>query len=288
MDVSIIIVNYNTCKLTLDALYSIYNSITNYSYEIIMIDNSSTDESVNRIKEEYPEVKLIENKENVGFAKANNQGIKIAKGRYIFLLNSDTTIKQNTIEILTKFMDDNSLIGASGCKVLLPDGTLDKACKRGFPTPSASFFYFLGLDKLFPDKSKYNQYNLSHMNPDKDYHIDSLVGACMFVRRKAIDEVGILDEDFFMYGEDIDWCYRLKEADWGIYYYPYTSITHYKGGSSEKKSVKIIYEFHRAMYLFYKKHYLKKYSIFTSIIVYVGISGKLLLSLLKNIFKTAR
>ncbi len=288
MDVSIIIINYNTYKLTLDALKSIYHSETKYTYEIIVIDNHSSDNSVLEIKKKYPYVKIIENKENVGFARANNQAIQLTNGSYVFLLNSDTMIQNDTIEVLTDFMNKHPAVGVSGCKVNLPDGSLDKACKRGFPTPFASLSYMLKLDKLFPNSPKLNQYHLGHLDPNKDYPVDSLIGACMLVRKQAIDQVGLLDENFFMYGEDIDWCYRMKELDWIVYYYPYTSILHYKGASSRKKPVKIIYEFHRAMYLFYKKHFFHKYSILVAGFVYTGIGIKFSLSLLKNLLKPAR
>src|SRR5690606_25986557 len=138
-------------------------------------------------------------------------------------------------------MDEHPDVGASGCKVILPDGSLDKACRRGFPTPSASFYYAFGISKLFPHVPRFNQYQLGYLNPDEEYPVDCLVGAFMLVRRKAIDEVGLLDEQFFMYGEDVDWCYRIKQAGWTNYYYPKTHIIHYKGASSRKRPLKIVY-----------------------------------------------
>jgi GT2 family glycosyltransferase len=285
MDVSIIIVNYNTPKLTAEAIDSILSSQTKYSYEIIVIDNHSSDHSVQLIKERFPEVKLIVNEENVGFAKANNQGINLSKGRYILLLNSDTIVKEDTIEKMIEFMDKNRRIGASGCKVLLPNGKLDRACHRGFPTPMASFYYLVGLSKLFPKSPRFNQYHLGYMNLDEPHPIDCLVGAFMLVRREVIEQVGLLDEDFFMYGEDIDWCYRIKQAGWEIYYCPFTSIIHYKGASSKKKPFKIVYEFHRAMFLFHKKHYSEKYSFVINSLVYIGIATKFMLSTVVNTFR---
>lgn len=282
MDVSIIIVNYNTCELTLQCIRSVFRSRTQFHYEIILIDNASIDGTIAAVKAKFPSVYCIENKENVGFSKANNQGIRLAKGRYILLLNSDTVIQEDTLETMVKFMDEHPEVGASGCKVVLPDGSLDKACRRGFPTPSASFYYFSGLAKLFPHSARFNQYHLGHLDEDDEYPVDCLVGAFMMVRRETIEQVGLLDEDFFMYGEDIDWCYRIKEAGWINYYYPKTKIIHYKGASSNKKSYKIIYEFHRAMYLFHRKHYSRKYSVFTNFVVYLGIAVKLLISLIRR------
>ncbi|MEC0106166.1 glycosyltransferase family 2 protein [Paenibacillus taichungensis] len=281
-DVSIIIVNYNTRKLTLDCLASVYDSLTSFHYELIVVDNASRDGSVEAIRDEYPDVRLIANRDNTGFAVANNQGMKIAKGRYILLLNSDTVVQPDTLEIMLGFMDRHPEMGASGCKVILPDGSLDKACKRGFPTPAASFYYAFGFSRLFPDRPKFNQYQLGHLSPDNEYPIDCLVGAFILVRREVIEQVGGLDETFFMYGEDVDWCYRIKEAGWGIYYYPRTYIVHYKGASARRKPMKIIYEFHRAMWVFHRKHYAKRYGIFTNTAVWLGISLKFSLSLIRN------
>ncbi|CAG7647703.1 N-acetylglucosaminyl-diphospho-decaprenol L-rhamnosyltransferase [Paenibacillus solanacearum] len=288
MDLSIIVVNYNTRELTLNCLESIFDSETCFKYEVVLVDNHSTDSSVDAILNQYPDIKLICNHVNLGYSKANNQGICMAQGRYILLLNSDTIVQRYTLETMIRFMDHNLSVGAAGCKIILPDGSLDRACRRGFPTPSASFYYAFGISKLFPSISRFNQYQLSHLDPDKDYPVDCLVGAFMMVRRKVIEQVGLLDEEFFMYGEDIDWCYRIKQARWGIYYYPYTHIVHYKGASSRRKPLKIIYEFHRAMFLFHKKHFRKKYSFLINGLVYAGISAKLLMALLLNRFGSVR
>lgn len=282
MDVSILIVNYNTQRLTLDCLQSVFASRTQYRYEVIVIDNHSVDGSVEAFKEAYPHITLIANAENTGFAKANNQGMAVSQGRYVLLLNSDTIVQPDTLETMIGLMDRRPELGAAGCKVILPDGSLDKACKRGFPTPSASFYYAFGFSRRFPHHPKYNQYQLGHLNPDDEYTVDVLVGAFMLVRREAVDQVGGLDETFFMYGEDIDWCYRIKEAGWGIYYYPRTYIVHVKGGSARRRPLKIIYEFHRAMWVFHRKHYVKQYSVMTNAAVYMGIALKLLMALVQN------
>jgi len=285
MDLTIVIVNYNTEKLTLECIASVYKSHLPYTFEIFVVDNHSSDNSVEAIKKHYPKVKLIENEENVGFSKANNQAIRQAQGRYILLLNSDTILMENTLDVMTQYMDNHLDVGAAGCEVLLPTGDLDQACHRGFPTPQASFYYMAGLAKKYPNNLKYNSYHKSYLNMKEIHEIDCLVGAFMLVRKETIDQVGMLDEEFFMYGEDIDWCYRIKEAGWGIIYNPTVSIIHYKGASSRKKPFKIVYEFHRAMYLFHKKHYAKKYSIFVNYIVYAGIFAKLSMELVKNKMK---
>lgn len=282
MDLSIIIVNYNTCQVTLNSLKSVYASELSYSYEVILIDNHSSDNSVTTIKNAYPDIELLENQANLGFSKANNQGIKLARGRYVLLLNSDTLLDPDTLQTMIQFMDEHPKAGASGCKLVLADGSLDKACKRGFPTPSAAFYYITRLSKLFPHNPKFNQYQLGHL-PDNEHHqVDSLVGAFMLVRRTTIDQVGMLDEDYFMYGEDVDWCYRMKEAGWEIHYYPETKIIHLKGASSRRKPMKIIYEFYRAMYLFHHKHYRKRYSWIVNAVIYTGITVSFLGAVLNN------
>ena len=285
MDLTIVIVNYNTEKLTLECIASVYKSHLPYTFEIFVVDNHSSDNSVESIKKHYPKVKLIENQENVGFSKANNQAIRQAQGRYVLLLNSDTILKENTLAVMTRYMDSHLDVGAAGCEVLLPTGELDKACHRGFPTPQASLYYMLGLAKKYPSNPKYNSYHKSYLNMKEIHEIDCLVGAFMLVRKETIEQIGMLDEAFFMYGEDIDWCYRIKEAGWKIIYNPTVSIIHYKGASSRKKPFKIVYEFHRAMYLFHKKHYAKKYSTFVNYLVYTGIGAKFSLELVKNKIK---
>lgn len=288
MDLSIIIVNYKTPELTVAAIASVMGSDTRYTYEIIVIDNASADQSVEQIRQQFPDVILLANESNVGFAKANNQGFRLAQGRYVLLLNSDTVVQEDTLEVMLNFMEDSPHVGAAGCKVVLPDGRLDKACRRGFPTPSASFYYAFGISKLFPRQPRYNQYQLSYLDPDQDYPVDCLVGAFMMVRREVIEQVGGLDEDFFMYGEDIDWCYRIKQAGWQIYYYPHTRIIHYKGASSRRRPTRIIYEFHRAMILFHRKHYQSQYSFLVNGLVYTGVIIKLGISLLLNRFGSVR
>ncbi|WZL73650.1 glycosyltransferase family 2 protein [Clostridiaceae bacterium 35-E11] len=288
MDLSIIIVNYNTKELTKQTLNSIFTKTHNFLYEVFVVDNASTDDSIEMIQEEFPQVKLIQNAQNLGFSKANNIAIRQSKGRYILLLNSDTVVIDDCLEKCIQHMDKHVNIGALGCKVILPDGNLDLACKRSFPTPEVSMYRILGLSKLFPKSKKFGQYNLTYVDENEIHEIDCLVGAFMMIRREVIEAVGLLDEDFFMYGEDVDWCYRMKEAGWKIVYYPKAQIVHYKGGSSKKKNPKLIYEFYRAMYLFYNKHYKRKYSSLITLLVYAGIGCILGLKLFVNALKPDR
>lgn len=285
MDLSVIIVSYNTKFLTLDCLQSVFASETEYAYEVILVDNASRDGSAVAVKEQFPQVSIVENHNNIGFAKANNQAITLVAGRYVLLLNSDTIVQPDTLQKMIAYMDDHPSTGAAGCKVILPNGSLDKACKRGFPTPSSSFYYLSGLSRLFPANPRLNQYHLGHLDPDLTHTVDCLVGAFMVVRQETIREVGMLDEAFFMYGEDVDWCYRIKQEGWSIDYYPATFIVHVKGASSRRKPLKIIYEFHRAMWLFHRKHYKQRYSWFVNFAVFVGIVIKFAFSLAVNKLK---
>lgn len=289
MKLSIIIVNYNTYKLTKQTIESVFNANPSYNYEIILVDNASKDDSISKIKtwlkqhKDNDKVKIIINSENLGFSKANNIGIKEAKGTYILLLNSDTYIIDDCLEDCMSYVEDNKRIGALGCKVVLPNGMLDHACKRGFPTPKASLHYFLKLHKKNP--KKYGAYEALHLGEDEVGEIDVLMGAFMLMPRSVLNEVGLLDEQFFMYGEDIDLCFRIKQAGYQIIYYPKASIIHYKGGSSKKKRTKIIYDFHNAMWLFYKKHYFNEYNIGISLLVCIGIWVKYVLELIKNFLR---
>ncbi|EYE87925.1 glycosyl transferase family 2 [Fervidicella metallireducens AeB] len=285
MEISIIIVNYKTKDLTKQTIKSVMDTTHNVQYEIILVDNASGDGSLEAIMEEYNDIAFIANTENVGFSKANNKAIKKSRGKYILLLNSDTKILDGCIEKCFKYMEEHEEIGALGPKIYLMNGELDHACKRGFPTPSASLCYMLKLDRIFAGKKKFGKYKMSYLPDDEINEVDSLTGAFMMVRKDVIEKVGMLDENFFMYGEDLDWCYRIKEAGYKVVYYPEAQMIHYKGQSSKKKRLKTIYEFHRAMYLFYNKHYYKKYSFVVTLLVYMGISIKLIIALFVNLFR---
>lgn len=291
MDLSIIIINYQTYELSKQTINSILDKDYEFDYEIILVDNDSKDNSYEKLKSNFNEeinknlIKLIVNDKNQGFAIANNIAIKIAKGNFILLLNSDTIVEKGAIEDTLNYIKLHDDVGAIGCKLLLCDGTLDKACKRSFPNPQNAFYRVFGLSKLFPNNEKFQEYNLSYLDDDGVYEVDCLVGAFMLIRMKTIHEIGLLDEDFFMYGEDIDLCYRIKEAGWKIVYYGKSKIIHLKGSSSKKRRFKLIYEFYRAMYLFYNKHYMEKFSIFTRIITYIGIGAIFIIKIIANIFK---
>ena len=288
---SIIIVNYNTFKLTRDTINSCIFEPTRYTYEIFLVDNKSTDDSLSQLKEYFASeisrgiIKVIENDENKGFANANNLAIEKSQGDFVLLLNSDTLVEQNTIDKCMDYMTAgvNADVGALGCKVSLADGSLDKACKRSFPNPVNSFYKLFNINT----ESSKADYNLTGLDDDGVYEIDCLTGAFMLVRKTTIDDIGLLDDTFFMYGEDIDWCYRIKKAGWKIIYFGEAAIVHYKGASSEdektkRRNPKLVYEFYRAMYVFYRKHYTKKYNFLLNIAVYIGIFVLLVKNLLAN------
>lgn len=302
MDLSIIILNYNTYELSKNVINSVINQTHNIKYEIFLVDNKSTDNSFSKLKDIFANeiatglIKTIANSTNNGFSAGNNLAIKEAIGDYILLLNSDCVVCNNTLDnalnyIKTNINDNNNanfnskenIIGALGVKVVLPNGELDKACKRRFPDPLTSFYRMIGISSIFPKSKRFGKYNLSYLKEDEINEVDSLTGAFMIVPKTVINEVGPLSEDYFMYGEDIDWCFRIKEAGYKIIYYPKVKIIHYKGGSS-KKSKKLIYEFHNAMAIFYKKHYAGKYNFLVNGFVYTGIWISYLVKRIINVF----
>ena len=282
MDLSVVIVNYQTFELTKNTINSIFEYSYPFSLEVIVVYNASSDDSLSRLKDYFNgNVTFIASNENNGFAAGNNQALKIAKGKYVLLLNSDTIVWENTLEDIYHYMEKHPDVGAAGCRVVLENGKLDKACKRSFPNVKNSFFRLFHI----PTSSKDDNYNLDDLPDDEVYEIDCLTGAFMFIRKEALDEVGFLDETFFMYGEDIDLCFRIKGAGWKIIYYGKSRITHLKGASSKKQKSKLIYEFYRAMYIYYKKHHANDSSFIVNIVVYIGIFVLCILKLFLNIFK---
>lgn len=284
-DLSIIILSYNTKDLLKRLLLSILNSKKDgFKIETIIVDNASKDGSVPMVKNNFPDFKLIINKRNLGFSKGNNKGIKIAKGKYLLFLNSDTLLSKDTLVKMIKFMDENEQYAAATCRIELSDGNLDPACHRGFPTPWAAFTYFSGLEKLFPKSKIFSQYHQGWKNLNKLHQVDVISGAFFMIRKKVLDKVGLFDEKFFIYGEDIDLCYRIKQLGYKICFYPGTKIIHYKKQSGRardkgkiitQKDLKIKEKtrkyFYDTMKLFYDKHYRDKYPFLVRYIVLWGI-----------------
>lgn len=284
MDLSVIIVNYNTREKLKMCLESVFASATKFSFEVFAVDNASSDGSAALVSAKFPRVKLIENRDNVGYAKANNQAIRETIGRYILLLNSDVEVSPDTFDKMIAFMDNDDTVGISGCKVLKPNGRLDLACRRSFPDLAGAIFRFTGLSFLFP-KSRFSSYNLTFLPENEIAEVDSVMGAFLMIRRQTVDKIGLLDEDYFMYGEDMDWCFRAKEADWKVMYAPITSVIHHKGSSSRKTPRKSLYEFHRAMQIFYDKHYSGKHNFFVNFLVSCGIWARYFIKSIQNSFR---
>jgi GT2 family glycosyltransferase len=271
---SIVIVNYNTEKLLEGCLESIYAGANGTPFDVWVVDNHSRDRSVEMVKSRFPKVKLVENESNLGFSRANNMVIAQSASEYILLLNPDTLVIDDSIDKMIRFMDEHPEVGISGCKVLNADRTLQLACRRSIPTPKVAFFRLTGLSKLFPKSQAVAQYNLTYKDPDETHEVDAVSGAFLMIRRKAVEDVGLLDERFFMYGEELDWCLRAKRAGWAVMYHPRAEIIHYKGESTKYNSRKAALEFYRAMYLFHKKHFAKDYSPITNFFIYAGIVFK--------------
>jgi GT2 family glycosyltransferase len=254
MDLSIIIVNYNVKEFLQNLLNSISKASSNISREIIIVDNASDDGSVEMIREKFTSAQLISNKKNLGFGKANNQALEIAKGKYILLINPDTVVSEDTFEKLISFFKDNQDAGLAGCKILNPDGSLQLACRRSFPGPWTSFCKVTGLSNLFPNSKIFARYNLTYLNENQTYEVDAISGSFMMMRKEVYDKVGGFDEEFFMYGEDLDLCYRIQKAGYKVFYFPDTQIIHYKGESTKRSSFDETNLFYSAMHLFVKKH----------------------------------
>ena len=255
MTLSIIIVNYNVKHFLHQCLKSIERSKQKIDLEIFVVDNNSVDGSINMIQNEFPYVKLISNDKNTGFAKANNQAIKKAKGEYILLLNPDTIIEENTLIETISFLQKNTEAGALGVKMIDGNGDFLPESKRSLPSPSIAFYKIFGLSFLFPKSKKFGKYHLNYLDKEKTHEIDVISGAFFMIRKKIIDEIGMLDENFFMYGEDIDLSYRIQQKGYKNFYLPTTSIIHYKGESTKKTSINYIFTFYQAMIIFVKKHY---------------------------------
>jgi N-acetylglucosaminyl-diphospho-decaprenol L-rhamnosyltransferase len=278
MALSIVIVNYRTERLLKGCLESIYAGSNGTPLDIWVVDNSSRDSSVAMVRSLFPKVKVIENPSNVGFSRANNLVISQCRSDYVLLLNPDTLILGEAIERMVKFMKQHPEVGIAGCKVLNRDGTLYLPCRRSIPTPEVAFYRLTGLSRLFPKSRALARYNLTYEDPDRTHEVDAVSGAFLMIRRQVVEEIGLLDEQFFMYGEDLDWCLRAKRAGWTVMYYPAAEIIHYQGQSTKYNSRKAAVEFYRAMYLFHRKHFAGNCSPVTNSLIYTGIVLKALLA----------
>ena len=251
---SVVIVNYNVKYYLEQCLESVRRASQGLQVEVFVVDNLSTDGSVPYLRERFPEVTFIENNENVGFARANNQAIRQSRGEYVLLLNPDTILCEDTLRRFVDFMDAHPEAGTAGAYMLHADGTFAPESRRGLPTPFVAFCKMSGLTRLFPKSRLFGRYYMGYLDVNEVNRIEAISGACMMLRREALDRVGLLDEDFFMYGEDIDLSYRILQGGYHNYFLP-VRMLHYKGESTVKNSYRYVYTFYQAMRLFFRKHY---------------------------------
>jgi GT2 family glycosyltransferase len=268
--VSALIVSYNVRDLLLDCLQAFFAS-SDVPVEAVVVDNASSDGSADAVAQRYPQVKLIRQSKNLGYGRANNAGLQECEGRFILLLNPDVTVGPGCVGRLSDFLLVRPDVGAVGPKVMRPDGTLDLAARRGFPTPATAFYRLSGLSHLFNRSARFNRYNMGHLSPDEPHEMDSGTGACLMLRRAAIDRIGFFDPDYFMYGEDLDLCFRLKLGGWKVYYLPSANAIHLKGMSTRQSTRRMLYEFHSAMWTFHHKHYAEDMPAFANGLVWASI-----------------
>ena len=283
MDLSIVIVNYNVKHYLEQCLDSVFRSECPFDVEVFVVDNVSSDGSIPYLKERYPQVRFIQNTENVGFARANNQAIRQSTGRYVLLLNPDTIVGEHTLADSVRLMDSHPDAGGSGTRMLRTDGSFALESRRGLPTPFVAFCKMSGLTKLFPRSRTFGRYYMRYLDENVENEIEIISGAYMMLRREALDKVGLLDEAFFMYGEDIDLSYRLLKAGYKNYYSP-SPILHYKGESTVKSSFRYVYTFYHAMQLFFNKHF-RRYGLLVSLPISAAIWVRSAFAYLGNQFR---
>jgi N-acetylglucosaminyl-diphospho-decaprenol L-rhamnosyltransferase len=286
MLLGIVIVNWNTRDYLRRCLTSVCSSRGEFTYKVIVVDNGSDDDSVEMVRAEFPQAELISGHGNVGYPAGNNLGLR-ALGfadmpdqpnpdapRYALLLNPDTELPPDALAAMLRFMETHPEAGVSGPKLVLGNGSLDLACRRSFPTPEVSLYRMIGLSRLFPKHRRFGQYNLTYLDENQTAEVDSVVGAFMLVRGEAIWQVGLLDESFFMYAEDLDWAKRIKDAGWKVLYYPEVEVLHVKRAAS-RQSRRAQIEFWRAMLIFYDKHYRAQtpWWLHTAIVAGIALKG---------------
>jgi O-antigen biosynthesis protein len=289
MDLSVVIVNYNVKYFLEQCLHAVKRAIKGMDAEVFVVDNNSVDGSCQHIRERFPWVSLIENRENTGFSKANNQAIRKASGKYILLLNPDTVVEEDTFSKCYHFMEAHPDAGALGVKMIDGRGHFLPESKRALPTPRVAFYKIFGLSALFPRSKKFGRYHMGHIPEDRTSEVEVLAGAFMFLRKEALDKVGLLDEDYFMYGEDIDLSYRIVKGGYKNYYFPGTTIIHYKGESTRKGSLNYVLVFYNAMIIFARKHFTSKnartYSLIINLAIYLRAAMAMSRRFVKRIYR---
>lgn len=292
--VDAIIVNYRRPDLTVSAIERLKASdLKECQLHVIVVDNGSGDDSVRLLTSGFPDLTLIASSVNLGFSGGNNLALRRvlanraaqvnAAPEFVLLLNNDVEVDRETVVTLARFMSANPDVGIVGPKIVLPNGKLDLACRRGFPTPARAFWKLTGVSRVFPKNPRFTGYNLTHLPEDETADVDSVVGACMFMRAEAIEDAGLLDESFFMYGEDLDLAYRVKECGWRVVYLPETTVVHQKGATTRRQSYRMIQEFYRAMWLFHRKHYATRTMFLINWLVFAGIVARGTIAMLANV-----
>jgi GT2 family glycosyltransferase len=285
MKLTVVIVNYNVRYFLEQCLLSVQKAMQGIDGEVYMVDNNSVDGSVAMVQERFSWVKCIANKENTGFSKANNQAMHVAKGEYVLLLNPDTVVEEDTFQKVIAFMDEHPDAGGLGVKMVDGKGVFLPESKRGLPSPETSFYKIFGISKLFPRSARFNRYHLGHLSNEETHEIEILSGAFMLMRKQALDKVGLLDEAFFMYGEDVDLSWRIILGGWKNYYYPGTRIIHYKGESTKKGSLNYVFVFYNAMAIFARKHFSQKHAATYTAIIKMAIWMRALVAVLSRFIK---
>lgn len=287
MKLSVVIVSYNVKYFLEQCLHSVSRATRNIEAEVLVVDNDSVDGSVAMVEEKFPWVTTIVNRDNVGFSKANNQAIRVSGGEYILLLNPDTVVEEDTFSKIIGFMDKHPEAGGLGVKMVDGKGKFLPESKRGLPTPAVAFYKISGLSKLFPRSRTFGRYHLGYLDPGEIHEVEILSGAFMLLRREALDKAGLLDETFFMYGEDIDLSYRIIQAGYKNYYYPKTRIIHYKGESTKKSSINYVVTFYNAMIIFARKHFSHKNARIISLLINLAVYFRAFIALLNRFFRNA-
>lgn len=311
---AVVILNYNRADLLADCLESIYAAPPRCTLQVWVVDNASSDGSAAMVRRRFPQAHLIESPINGGFAHGNNLALRpiigdpgdttLSHGQdaallraaallpridgslsptYTLLLNNDTVVPPAALDGLVDYLEAHPDVAVVGPRLLLPDGSLDLACRRSFPTPEVAFYRMLGLSRIFPRSPRFARYNLTYLDPGIETEVDSVVGACMLLRTNVIREVGLLDEQFFMYGEDLDWAFRIKQYGWRIVYYPAVVVHHYKRASSTRRAIPSIRAFYDAMRIFHRKHYAATTPAPLNALIETGITVKELLALGRNL-----
>jgi len=268
--VSALVVSYNVRSLLLECLEALRSGVE-VPLEVVVVDNASEDGSAEAVAEAYPEAKVIRQDRNLGYGRANNAALEASSGRFVLLVNPDLKVEPGCVDRLADFLLTRPDAAGVSPRIRRPDGSLDLAARRGFPTPSASFYRLVGLSRLFPHSSRFNRYNMGYRREDEIQEIDSGTGACLLLRRSALERIGFFDPDFFMYGEDLDLCLRLRDEGWKIFYLPSAEAVHAKGASSRQATLKNLYHFHSSMWIFHVKHYAAERSAFATGLVWLSI-----------------